>query len=68
MSFWMGKDVKKNARLSFRVPAELKKTLRVIAAASDKNVSELAETFIKDGVNRFLEKHPSIRSLLDKVL
>lgn len=41
--------MKKDTRLTFRVPSELKKTLEFIAAREGRSVAQVCEAFLKGG-------------------
>ena len=48
--------VNKNAKLSFRVPSELKSQLQEIAAKEGRSVAQVCEAFVKAGVETYEKK------------
>jgi hypothetical protein len=48
--------VNKNAKLSFRVPSELKDQLKAIAAKEGRSVAQVCEAFIKAGAELYDRK------------
>jgi hypothetical protein len=66
--------MRKDERLGFRIPAELKRILSQIAAREGRSLAQLCEIFLRGGIasyrregpkylQRFVSRHRSERSL-----
>ncbi len=56
--------MKKDTRLTFRVPTGLKKSLEIIAAREGRSVAQISEGFLKSGIevyrkqgSRYLQRY-----------
>jgi hypothetical protein len=50
--------MKKNQAIGLRVPESLKETLGMIAEKETRSVSQQAEHFIKQGIEKYVQENP----------
>jgi len=50
--------MKKDTRLTFRVPSELKRTMELIAAQEGRSMAQICEAFLRAGADGYKKKGP----------